>query len=504
MRVLLEIELRSPDGQVETLRVTERSSYQSLPTDTPPKVWYQPRGSRIANFEASLFGGGRTAGATRIGRAEVVLANADGVLDRYEAWTWQKARVLQGPTGRFVSLAAYQRVYAGQVERVEYVGREVVIRMAEPQARFDVPVPRPVYAGTNAGTGGIEGGAELEGAPKPLIMGGARGIEPVWVNTSLLIGQVSAEAVGSILMRERGAPISFAGDVGAAIEQPDLSIAEGTYVTDVARGLFRPGYTPQPPVTCDVSPAGPADAGALLRALGLRMGLAPAEIDEQALSALSAAAPAPLGLVVGQEATGINVADEIAASIGAWWMIGFDGLLRAALFALPTAPYALRLSAAERDVRIDRIAGGDDWGDAPVWRVEVRYDRHYSSLRAEDLASGLDDAVKTPQLREWPAPAIASAPSVLTQYPGAGVLAIDTGLRNQADAQALADRLLALHGAFRRRLAVTAPARLAAGLPLGASGWLQRPGIGLEAGLSMVVTGVSTDDGRVYRVRLWG
>jgi hypothetical protein len=107
-------------------------------------------------------------------------------------------------------------------------------------------------------------------------------------------------------------------------------------------------------------------------------------------------------------------------------------------------------------------------------------------------------------MREWPEPAVAEDLSILTAYPKAGVITIQSALQDGADAGDLALALLATHGPWRRRLVANTPARLAAGLQLAGRAYAKRPELQLAAGVPLLITGISTENGRLYKVRLFG
>ena len=117
---------------------------------------------------------------------------------------------------------------------------------------------RPFQQNTFAGTGGLEGGADLRGRIKPRTRGGAVGVPVpdvpvVWLDRVRWIGQLS-DAPGEVTgLSERGDPaqILSSGQVG------DIETAEpapGRYVwSSTGAGLFiRLGSAPQGTITCNV------------------------------------------------------------------------------------------------------------------------------------------------------------------------------------------------------------------------------------------------------------
>ncbi|MFM2042126.1 MAG: hypothetical protein RLY86_702 [Pseudomonadota bacterium] len=505
IRTIAHITLRSTSGTVDILRLTEEGSgsWETLPTDTAPKAWYRPHAARLGNYAASLFSGGRVSGSSSSGRAELLLNNGDGWLDGYEDWTWQRVTILQGPLARFASLNQFAPTYAGQIESVSYDGREVAVRLREGQAAWEAEVPRRLYRGDNVGPVGLEGGPELADTPAPLLLGRVFNAGLVWVNKALLIAQAHDGAVTELLPRERGQLVPVAADVGAAIGQQGLSIPAGQAVTDRARGLVRFGFSPQEPVTADVTVAGGATAADLLTRVAGWLGLS-ATLDTASMGALRDAAPAPLGMVVDAQATGLSLADAAMASAGGWWLVGPDEKVRAGLLLPPQGlPGPLMtVTAADRDVSVDRVPSSDSWGDGPVWRVEVRYGRNPTRLSEGQIFGAVSGAIRDRLMREWPDTATAEDLAVKAAWPEAGVLSVQTQLAEVADAQALADRLLALHGTWRRRLSITLPQRLyLTTASLGGRVDVVRPDRG--AGGPMVVTALTREPGRQL-LRVWG
>lgn len=506
-RLLAEITLRSPTGEPVLLCVTERSSYTTLPTDPAPGRWYRPLAERLGNYECSLFAGSRTAGGSRVGRGEVSLRNGDRWLDQYEDHAWEGIRILSGPAGRYVPYAAFSEVYQADITAARYEAGRVSLGFAELAERWDAEIPRRAYAGGNAGPVGLDGGPELATKLAPWGLGPARNVGVEWVNTSLHIAQAHDGALARLAVRERGQLLDSDGDVGAAITDPGLSITAGRYVTDLTRGLVRFGFAPQRPVTADVVPAGGNAAADHLARLASQLGLG-SQVDAALLAPLAALAPWPVGWRPEGTATVLAMADKVMESVGGWWVVAPDGRVRAGLVAPPEAGAAapdLAVTEADRDVTVERVDSTDDWGGLPVWRVEVLYDRCWTVMGDGDLFASVTGTERAGLMRAWPEPAVAEDPLVLAMWPKAAVLKVETGLVSQAHAQALADRLLAVHGVWRRRLAIRLPARLSPGrLPLGGTLYAARGEYGLSAGRRLLVTGLSTEDGRTYRVRAFG
>lgn len=110
----------------------------------------------------------------------------------------------------------------------------------------------------------------------------------------------------------------------------------------------------------------------------------------------------------------------------------------------------------------ERVESGDDNKGVPAWKVIVRYDQLDVVQQSGDLFGVVteNDPIRVQYLAtEW-RQASAENAGILTQWPNAPTLTVDTRLVLQADAQAEASRLLALYSVQRDIWRITVPMSL--------------------------------------------
>ncbi|MBW8034226.1 MAG: hypothetical protein FVQ79_00735 [Planctomycetes bacterium] len=109
---------------------------------------------------------------------------------------------------------------------------------------------RPIQPNTYFGTGGIEGGDDLKGKPKPLCFGEVFNIPAIQVDTANLIYQVHDGQINNVVaVYDRGVALAKVGGTPVG----------GEYSEDVVNGTFTLGGSPAGTVTADVR--GSADPG---------------------------------------------------------------------------------------------------------------------------------------------------------------------------------------------------------------------------------------------------
>lgn len=194
-------------------------------------------------------------------------------------------------------------------------------------------------------------------------------------------------------------------------------------------------------------------------------------------------APQPLGVYVSGRRNAIDVLDEIAQSVGAWW--GFSGLGELTAAVAQVGAPALTLTpddVAEFALQIERI-------DTPSWRRRVGYRRNHS-VQTDGLFAAVPEDTRQRLGREWD---VAEAGSIGTRtlHP----LALDPDLESTLlvdgpEARAEAARRLAMFGVPARRFRAAA-FRRAWPLCPGDTVRLTHPRFGLSAGRDLLVTSVS-------------
>lgn len=506
---LLELEaLNLSSSEVETLRFSDQG-LTSAPDDTPGNAWYEARLAVPASLERRAFSDGVTGGATDGDFGEIELSNPDGGADFLEGYALDGRRflLLSTETGRVDGAVT---VMAGTIEGVEPGMTRTVLRIRDRRAELETPIQPTLYAGTNDGPDGAEGGDDLKGQEKPLCYGRCLNVPLVCVNASVNLyqghdGQV--EAYDAVYDKGLG--------LTATADYPDLAalvaatFSAGQFATCLVEGFVRTWVTPAGDLTADIRGDASEEgfvstaAGIVERILRTRGGLGDADLDDESFLALAAAAPQEVGIFIDAGAgRDMDAAlDDLCRSVGAWWFFDRLGVFRVGRFQDPaTSGVSVAAILDEVDVLddLERDVPDDVGEGTPIYRVKVEYAKNLTVQDDNRLAGAV-----TTERREWLAEEFrtetAEDADILAAHPLSPELTVRTLLVDQADAAAEAARLLGLYGVARQRFTVPLKPDVGLGLELGDVVELRLSRCGLSGGRRLAVLGLELDleDGRV-------
>lgn len=223
-----------------------------------------------------------------------------------------------------------------------------------------------------AGTSGIEGPSELEGVPKPLILGNTRFAPGVLIDAVDNVYQVSGygdiQAVNTVYDRVVSLG-SAEGDYANLTALLAASLQPGEWATCLADGLVRLGAPADGTISFDVS-GDNSGTGGYVRKPGAMIGriaeLAGGTTDSTNLAALDTARPYNLALVIGGQTTARQAIQEIADSVGATVGITWKGTLFVQAYGFGTSSTDLKSDGSSlpivRDVAESPIG-------SPFWRL---------------------------------------------------------------------------------------------------------------------------------------
>ena len=149
-----------------------------------------------------------------------------------QAWPWTKV---------FVGRADNFRLQANKLSLTATVDEE--------------PFKAKVLSATYAGTGGLEGGADLRGKPKPWAFGAPQNIEPILIDSINSVFQFSAYGASKAVttLYERGTAFSASfGNYPITRRWWRLTFPPGDGRHVLASGLIRLGAPPYGAITADV------------------------------------------------------------------------------------------------------------------------------------------------------------------------------------------------------------------------------------------------------------
>lgn len=452
------LEIQGHDGSGVVTFYAASDAFNTEPGDVPANQHFHPSLQTPANVERALFSAGATTGAASIGFGEIVLANAHG---RYDAWpdiafdgrpcivkTITTDPVTGAPLWSYKDAPVLLR---GTVESVDLTDafRTVRLRFYDRLADLDRPLQAARYGGTTtAGGQGADGTADLKDTPKPRVYGRKANVVPVDVNPFDLIRQVSDRACASIAVYDGGLALTNVGDFASAAALTAAALVPGQYATALGLGLFRLGGAPVSIVTADVVASGGAGAAEIARQMMLDAGFAASELDGASFDALGAKNGAPCGLALGGDETVLSAVTRVLRSVGGWIVPDGTGAFSVGRLELPSGAPIAAFQEWQCRGAIERLAPGDSNRGVPAYRVVVRYGQ-LGRVQGDNEVAGAVSAERRASLAlEWRQVAVESA-AVKSRFLQSQEVVFDTCLVSAADAQAEAQRLLAIYSARR-------------------------------------------------------
>lgn len=256
---------------------------------------------------------------------------------------------------------------------------------------------------TYAGTGGLEGGADLQGQVKPLVIGACRFVPGVLLDPVNNVYQVSFGSIHAVTAAyDRVAKLTAAGDCADLAALIAAEIPEGSYATCLALGLVRLGAPPDGKISFDVSGSN-AGTGGFVRKPGAVIAriaeLAEGTVDTANLAALDVACPWNLARVFTNQTTPRQAIQELADSIGACAGTSWTGVLFVQPLAIGT-PEATLASDGSALPPVARVSAQPM--AAPYWRLATEaeitwqvYELSEVAFTATIVDRGLYDAATT-------------------------------------------------------------------------------------------------------------
>jgi len=303
------------------------------------------------------------------------------------------------------------------------------------------------YTGANVGSAGYEGSSEDKDRVKPLAWGDLTGahVPAALANAVARVAQTSA-------LGHDGAVTVFSGggnanltwltpQTGALFDAATPSATQG--IEDRPRGLVRIGGSLTGAWTLGfrASAAASCGAAAVIRALLTRRG---SGTIGATLTAPPAGADPTVGLWLPDAATYATTLQSLTRSIGGWLLPDTAGTWQLGLLSDPAAGTPAVEWTADDVVAVEP---DDRELTRPVWEVTVRWGRLFKTFTRSDLAQSLWDTDEEKRLGQQWREVVRSAPATKTVYgTDARKLTVETQLRTEGAAIALAERLLACLG----------------------------------------------------------
>lgn len=355
--------------------------WATSPHDVP---WNQPFDGRLRDplrFQRSLLSGERFGGVVQGGGA-LTIDNLDGDYDSFLTGYGLDGRRVVVKIGRRTDpYSSFVPIFEGTARDWRGSLSQIEVILRDNGFKLDGAAQPNIYAGTGA----EEGGDELAGKRRPLVLGKVQHGPVTSVDPALLIYQVHDGAIDpSIEILDRGVPLtpnganqaSYAGLVA-------VSLAPGEFELWPAGGFVKLGALPDGQVTFRAGKGGPAtQTAAIVRnLLGPTSILDPQEIDETSFEALDDLQPADVGIYLSPESspTTADAAADLLLGIGAFG--AFDRLGRFYVGRLDE-PTGMVADAFDRTdiIAIEREPLPGPLSPPP-WRIRSAYARNFAPRR---------------------------------------------------------------------------------------------------------------------------
>lgn len=474
---------------------------------------YESRIQVPPTVQRECFRDGRTFGRSQIGYGEMVLVNNDGGLDYMLGYSYSGRRIVirmgtLQPNGLSYT---WTTILVGSMEQVELSWQQVRVRVRDRLLDLAKPLQQVRYLGNNALPAGLEGSDDdLRGRPKPLVYGRVFNITPALVNTSRLIYQVhtGGQVVSVNGAYDRGSLMTAGAAYASQADMEANAPAGGQYRVwnDATLGCFiRLGTNPAGTLTVDVTQGASRTVGQLFQAILLKAGIDQADISTADITALDAAVNYEVGVYAGsqQDATALQLLDDLCASIGAFYATDIFGVFRIGRIVLPTGTSLATITSLQI-LKIERIASRDPGVGVPAWKVKLGWQRNYTIQK--DLATTISASRKAFAAEEYRRQEV-SDEAVKTANLLSPELEFNTVLCSKSDIPNEANRRLAIYKERRDiyQVTVRVDAQLASVLDLGNIVTLQVNRFGMSAGKKFLIIGVKSNmRGYLFDLTLWG
>ena len=487
---------RATTGGGAVIRVSDRGWIGEPDDAAMPNVAYRARLAEPPAIERAIRILPEDSARGTFQAGELTLLNDDGSLDVVGGeWTLagQPVVIRRGPHRQptRAAFAEFGLVAALRATSAPMGTDRLTVGLTSAAADLAVPA-----CATYAGTGGSEGDSGLAGQNRPALYGFKRQVQPVLMLAGDLVYQISARPLAGIMgVRDQGSPWNGGADYATLAALLAAAVPSGQFASCRSQGLIRLGSTPLGQVTVDALAAGTASHGGIC--LDLLRGPGGLTDDRIAPGGFLAALPSGQAGFLFTSGTVADALDQVTGACAAWW--GSDRLGRIVAGRL-LAPESMGVMA-----RLERwmlaAEPQEVAGTAPRWRQRVNYRALATVQSATDLVGiASEDPAAVAAYGTASQTATAYDTTIAQAYPAAtDPEPLVSGFENAADARALADVLLALHGTRRRRWTVQV-GRYGNLFDLGDAIEIDHPRL---AGRPWIVVGLS-ERGDTKEATLWG
>ena len=451
-RWLFFVTERDPSAPAEEVETTIRYSDIGLvtePGDSPPNLNILSRMSKGFEFSSEISNPSIPRAVSNNSFGSISLINEDGELDDIVGRVWEGTNLTLKIGGKYnvgwkeetkIPFWDYFEIIKTVVTSVDWNQSSINLSLAN---RGINEMSRNIQSVLFEGDGGLEGGDNIGGKPRPLCFGHVINLSPVLVDELNLIYQIHDGSIEEVLdVRDSGITLLFNKNV-EDIEAEDSSLQNGYYNKSLSTGYIKLSSPPEGTVTADVK--GYNSEGYIYTAGDIISTIASqytdlddnTEIDHDSIS--GADQDRNMGFYTKNESIKVsNVFDFLVKGINAFWCFNRLGQLCMGRYLTPEDEPPVR-NIKERDILDKNIEREPT--PPPVWRCTVRYARSWEVQEGNKIAASLresdepDDVRRSSLYGEEYRQVVAQDDFVLQNYPNAREIIIDTALIEESDAQ---------------------------------------------------------------------
>lgn len=447
----------------ETIYVAATHGRSTANDDIPP-AQYVPGRLKPFNFGARLFEGVDPLRRPGPNEGVVGLTDPDDELRPLSGRIWDGAPLTlrRGPRGDYQTSLFRDWVTVGR-----YRGAGMLRDLDEKQIRLrdnGWALSGPLHGQTYAGTGGLEGSADITGRDKPWALGYCHNIEPVLLSPSDQIFQWSLGRSRELkAFRHGGVNITIGADYPTYEALAAATIPSGTCATCMTYSLVRPNLSLQFGVRVDIVGESlivnghecPRTRASIIRRIATARGENPldeaTQIDPAYFTRMEDQHPAAVGWYFDSDITKAAAIDRCLAGILGWWRVKPDGRLAIGWVEAPelVSP-AVILSAPNSDVGKPRLISTSP----PRRGTRVTWRWNYAPYPDRSSMAGSVTDAKAAIYVQRTSYAQSLSETITGLWPTAELITVDeAGFRDEADAVIEAARQQAIFSVERKRWA---------------------------------------------------
>ncbi|RIK92496.1 MAG: hypothetical protein DCC73_11990 [Proteobacteria bacterium] len=338
-------------------------------------VQWLPALATLPRFETRLGFDGRVFGAGAVNSVgDISVALGSTALDAYLEYLWANAAVTIKEGNTDDADGAFVTTWTGRAATAKAANKRMIITLADPAEELR----RPVLTSRYAGSGDLEGPADLKGELKYKGWGVCENVPTRLIDPAYNIWQANDGAVTFGAIRDGGVAFSSVSNVADLAALRAAVIAAGAVVTCNALGLIRPWTAPKYKLTADITVGSATTAADIAQAIvTARSTLTFASGTVAAFNALNSAA---ISVFIDDERTVAEALDQIFAGIGAWWKLNASGQIELGRWEFGGGAQTFEAEVADI-ARVDILA--------PTYRRQVGYRRNYAPLSDGEIAAAI-------------------------------------------------------------------------------------------------------------------